>query len=301
MRILISGGTGLIGRALVNQLLEENHQVWVLTRNPKQKHLPLGANLISWDGRSTTGWGELVSGMDAIVNLAGDTIGSWPWNAGKKKRIIQSRVFSGQALVQAIQKAKNRPKTFIQASAVGYYGLHADEEITENTPPGEGFLSEICKKWESSTEDVEKLGLRRVVIRTGIVLSKDGGILSQFMLPIKFYFGGPLGNGRQGIPWIHIKDEVGAISYLVKNGAARGIYNLSAPHPLSNRDFGRVLAKEMKRPFWAPVPAFLIRFIFGEMSDLLLQGHFMYPKRLLDSGYHFLFPDVKKALHNLLS
>ncbi len=301
MRILIAGGTGLIGRALIDRFLEEQHQVWVLTRNPKRKHPPLGVNLVPWDGCTTSGWEVLVSNMDVIINLAGDTIGSWPWSKEKKNRIIQSRVSSGRVLVQAIQKANNRPKTFIQASAVGYYGLHADEKITETTPAGADFLSEICQKWESSTEEVEKLGVRRVVIRTGIVLFNDGGILPQFMFPIRFFIGGPIGNGRQGIPWIHIADEVGAISHLINNAAARGIYNLSAPHPLSNRDFGRALANQMKRPYWLPVSAFVIRVIFGEMSVLLLQGHFMYPKRLLESGYHFLFPEAKVALHHLLS
>jgi uncharacterized protein (TIGR01777 family) len=300
MRIIISGGTGFIGTTLTKNLLTEGHQVWILTRNMQSARLAEGVRVVGWDAKTTAGWGELVSQVDTIINLAGESLGTGLWAEERKKRILSSRVDSGQAISDAIRQANPRPKTLIQASAVGFYGLHGDEPLTEESAPGRGFLAEVCKAWEASSLPVEELGVRRVVIRTGVVLSKDGGALRRMMLPFGLFAGGPLGNGRQGFPWIHLADEVEGIRFLMENEKALGIFNLSAPNPLSNAEFGHILAKVMRRPYWLPVPAFALRLLLGEMSTLVLEGQYMVPKRLQELGFRFRFETAEAALRDLM-
>ena len=301
MRILITGGTGLIGSYLVNSLLADGHQVWVLTRRPETAHLQDGARPVGWDGRTTTGWGDLVSEMDGIVNLAGENIGAGFWTKARKQRIINSRLEAGWAITEALRAAAPRPRVLIQASAVGFYGPRGTEPVTEETAAGSGTMTEICMAWEASSAPVEELGVRRVIIRTGVVLDPREGALPRLLLPFRFFAGGPLGSGRQGFPWIHPADEVGAIRFLLEDEKARGVFNLSAPGPLSNADFGRALAKIIRRPFWLPAPAFALRLVLGEMATLVLDGQFMLPSRLLDLGYQFQFATAEAALHDLLS
>ena len=299
MRIIITGGTGFIGTALAKSLLLDGHQVWILTRNPQTSHLPEGARGVSWDGRTTNGWESLVSQVDAIVNLAGESLGSGSWTKARKHRIVSSRVEAGRVVTEAIRKANPRPKVLIQASAVGFYGPHGSEVVTEDFSQGRGFLAEVCRDWEPSTQPVEQLGVRRVVVRTGVVLSKEDGALQRMLLPYKLFVGGPLGNGRQGFPWIHPADEVAGIRFLLENDQATGVFNLSAPEPLSNADFGRILARVIRRPYWFPVPAFAIRLLLGEMSTLVLDGQYMVPNRLLELGFRFRFEKAEPALWDL--
>ncbi len=301
MRIAITGGTGFIGTALTKSLLAEGHQVWILTRNLKTARLAEGAQGIGWDGRTTTGWGGLASQVDAVVNLAGESLASGSWTRARKNRILSSRVEAGKAISAAIRQANPRPKVLIQASAVGFYGPHGDEPVTEESAPGLGFLAEVCRAWEASSQPVEEMGIRRVVIRTGVVLSKEEGALQRMALPFKLFAGGPLGNGRQGFPWIHPADEVAAIRCLLEKDNAHGVINLSAPEPLSNADFGRILAKVMRRPYWLPAPAFALRLLLGEMSTLVLEGQFMLPKRLQELGFRFRFETAEAALRDLLT
>jgi uncharacterized protein (TIGR01777 family) len=301
MRIIIAGGSGLIGTALANLFTASGHQVWILTRNPEGSVVAAGATPVRWDGYSTDGWEALVSQTDAIVNLAGDNLGSGYWTRKKKDRVLTSRTNAGKAINDAIQRANPKPGVLIQASAVGFYGPHGNEPVTEETGPGQGFLAEICQAWEASSQPVEEMGVRRVVIRTGVVLAKSAGALPRMTLPFSLFAGGPIGNGRQGIPWIHLADEVAAIQFLLQTNSARGVFNLSAPEPLSNGDFGRLLAKVIRRPYWLPVPPFALRFILGEMSTLVIDGQFMVPKRLLDIGYSFKFANAEKALKEIYS
>jgi uncharacterized protein len=300
MRIIIAGGTGLIGSALTKSLLLDGHQVWVLTRHPDARHLVEGAQGVGWDGRTTIGWEGLVSRVDAIINLAGESLGSGSWSKARKIRIISSRVSAGQAISAAISMANPHPKVLIQASAVGVYGPHASEPVTEDSPAGFGFLANVCKEWEASSQSVEQLGVRRVVIRTGVVLSQDAEAFQRLLLPYKLFVGGPLGNGSQGFPWIHLTDEVAAIRFLMENDQAQGVYNLSAPEPLSNADFGRILARVMGRPYWLPVPAFALRLLLGEMSTLVLEGQYMHPKRLHELGFSFRYEKAEPALWEIL-
>ncbi len=245
MRIIVTGGTGFIGTTLTKHLLDEGHQVWILTRNPHKTQVVIGAKAVGWDGRTVTGWGGLISQVDAIVNLAGESIGSGLWTAARKTRILSSRSEAGKAISEAFHQANPRPKVLIQASAVGFYGPHGDEIVTEDTGPGSDFLAGVCKAWEASSQPVEDFGVRRIIIRTGVVLSRDEGALPRIMLPFRLFAGGPLGNGSQGVPWIHLADEVAGIRFLLQNENASGVFNLSAPEPLSNADFGRMLAKLM--------------------------------------------------------
>jgi uncharacterized protein (TIGR01777 family) len=300
MNILISGGSGFIGTALTRSLLADGHQVWILTRNTQRAVVDVGVKYVSWEDLAEPGQPDLLAQMDAVVNLAGENIGARPWTRGRKERILASRLEAGKLLVEAIRKTGRRPEVFIQASAVGFYGLHPAGPVTEVSPAGSDYLAEVCKAWETSTLPVEEMGVRRVVIRTGVVLAKDEGPLPRMLLPFRLFVGGPLGNGKQGFPWIHPADEVAAIRFLIENEKAVGVFNLCSPYPLSNAVFGRMLARVMKRPFWLPAPPFALRLLLGEMSTLVVDGQYMIPARLQELGYRFRFESAEDALQDLL-
>ena len=301
MRVIITGGTGLIGQALAESLAADGHEVISLSRNPdKAGGLPQGARAVKWDGRSAQGWGQLAEGADAIVNLAGESIAAGRWSEARKQAILQSRVEAGQAVVDAVKAATRKPRVVVQSSAVGFYGPRGSEKIAEDTSAGHDFLASVCQAWEASTAAVEPLGVRRVIIRTGVVLAKKGGALPQMMLPFKLFIGGPLGSGRQGLPWIHLADEVAAIRFLIDQPTASGVFNLSAPNPVSNAQFGRVLGKVLGRPAFMPTPGLAMKMLFGEMSTLLLDGQFEIPQRLQQLGFTFRFADAAAALRDVL-
>jgi uncharacterized protein (TIGR01777 family) len=308
MRILITGGTGLIGRPLVNALTRDGHEVIVLTRDPKRAAavLPAGARAHPWDARTATGWGHLADGADAIINLAGESIagtGKIPsrWTAERRKRIHESRVYAGLAVVDAVEAAAVKPKVLIQASAVGYYGQRSDDVIlTEEAPPGQDFLGETCVAWEASTAPVEELGVRRVIIRTGLVLAVEGGPLPLLILQHRLFAGGRLGSGRQYWPWIHLHDEIAAIGFLLTNEKASGPFNLTAPNPVTAAEFSRVLGRVMNRPSLLPAPAFALRLVLGEIATLVLDGQRAVPKKLLDLGFKFRFAELFYALRDLV-
>jgi uncharacterized protein (TIGR01777 family) len=300
MRILITGGTGMIGTALTKSLLAQGHQVWVLTRIPQKAQLPDGARAIGWNGKNAVGWGEKVSQVDAVVNLAGERLAKWPWTRSQKRRFWDSRVESGRALVQAIQASSPRPKVLIQASGVNYYGPRGLTPISEADAPGSDYLADLSRAWEGSTEPVEKMGVRRAIVRSAIVLSEQYGILPIMMFPVKLFVGGPLGDGSQGLPWIHLEDEVAAIRFLLENQSASGPFNLTSPVPISSSEFMREVAKQLHRPYWLPIPASILRLFLGEMATLVLDGAYLLPKRLQELGFEFRFSTVKAALRALL-
>lgn len=301
MRVVITGGTGLIGSALARDLGGAGHDAVVLTRDTARTGpLPPGVRAVQWDGRSAAGWSSLLDGDSAVVHLAGESIAGGRWSEARKRRIRDSRVESGKAVLAAIKQAGEKPRVLLQGSAAGYYGPCGDEVVTESHPPGSDFLADVCVEWEGSTAEAESLGVRRAVLRTGIVLSDAGGALPRMALPFRLMAGGPLGNGRQWFPWIHLADEVGAIRFLLENENARGPFNLTAPRPLTNRDFSRALGKALHRPSLAPVPGFVLRLILGEMAEALLSGQRAVPHRLLEHGYVFRHPEALGALRDLL-
>ncbi|HEX9944214.1 MAG TPA: TIGR01777 family oxidoreductase [Thermoanaerobaculia bacterium] len=301
MRVVITGGTGLIGSAVARELGGTGHEVVILTRDTARiGPLPPGTRAVQWDGRTAEGWSSLLDGDTAVVHLAGEGIAAGRWSEAKKRRIRDSRVESGRAVVAALRQAAEKPRALLQGSAVGYYGPSGDEVVTESDPPGDDFLANVCVDWEGSTADIESLGVRRAVLRTGIVLSDQGGALPRMALPFRLMAGGPLGNGRQWVPWIHIADEVGAIRFLLEREDARGPFNLTAPRPLTNREFSRALGRALRRPSLAPAPGLALRAVLGEMADMLLHGQRAVPHRLLELGYVFRYPEAAAALRNLL-
>lgn len=302
MRIIITGGTGLIGKALCPLLLADGHLVTVLSRSPDgARGMPRGVRVEEWDGKTPAGWSQLVNGADAIINLAGAGIADRAWTAQRKQLIRESRIHAGLAIQKAIQQAAQKPKVLIQSSAVGYYGAHHDDEIiTEAGTPGTDFLAKVCFDWEMSTAPVSKMGIRRPVIRTGVVLSKEGGALPKMLLPFKFFAGGPIGSGKQWLPWIHISDQVRAIKFLLDHPNADGPFNLATPNPVNNKQFGEILGAIMRRPAFIPTPGLAMKAIFGEMSTVLLDGQRAVPQRLEELGFAFTYPTLREALSDLL-
>jgi uncharacterized protein (TIGR01777 family) len=307
MRVIIPGGSGLVGRALTENLAADGHEVIVLSRSPQEvDSLPTLARAVGWDARTAAGWADLADGANAIVNLAGANLageGFFPsrWTAERKRIIRDSRVNAGRAVVDAVQRAETKPGVVIQASGAGYYGQRGDEEVAEDGLPGLDYLAQLAAEdWEPSTTPVEEVGVRRAIVRSGAVLDADEGALPRLVLPFRLFVGGPMGSGKQWFPWIHIQDEVRAIRFLIDHEEASGAFNLTAPQPLTNADFARAIARAMGRPSWLPVPGFALKLAFGEVSAVLLTGQRAVPERLLAMGFEFRFPDADSALRDLL-
>lgn len=306
MRVIITGGTGLIGSNLAQRLAAANYDVIILSRNPdKTTGLPAGVKAVRWDSQTAEGWGHLADGAKAIVNLAGASIagdGFIPsrWTDKRKKLILDSRVKAGQAVVEAVDAAASKPELIIQSSAVGYYGPHGDETLSEATGPGHDFLAQVCQAWERSVQSVVQQGVRLVVIRTGVVLSTQDGAFPLLLLPHKLFVGGPMGSGKQWLPWIHLEDEVRAIQFLIENSQAQGVYNLCAPEPVTNRQMSQAIGKAISRPSFLPVPGFALKLLLGEAASLVLDGQRQIPQRLTHSGFTFSHPDLLPAIRHLV-
>lgn len=301
MRVIVSGGTGLIGSALVPRLAAQGHEVVILSRSPgKDRDLAAGVRVVGWDARSADGWGDLVDADTAIVNLAGENVAGGRWTDERKRRILESRVDAARAVVEAVERAPAQPRVLLQGSAIGYYGPTGDEVVDEQAPPGDDFLARVCVAWEGATDPVVKAGVRRALLRTGVVLSGEGGALPKMALPFRLFAGGPVGDGEQYVPWIHIEDEVGAILHLLANDELEGPFNLTAPEPVKNERLSRELGAALHRPSLLPAPSFALRLGLGEMADVLLTGQRALPAKLERSGYRFRFPQLAAALEDLL-
>jgi uncharacterized protein len=297
MKVLIAGGSGFMGRHLIESLVADNHRVCVLTRDPGR---PIArVQLVGWDGKTTSGWGHLLDEMDAVVNLCGLSTSSWPWTERKKQRFLDSRVEPGRALASAIKAASHRPKVFIQMSGINHYGLRGEGIADESTPPGDDYLAQLTVAWENATKPVEEVGVRHVVCRTAVVLASDAILMWLMALPVRLLVGGRFGSGNQAMPWIHIDDQIGAIRFLMENPDASGPYNLIAPQTTSNAEFMRSLAKVLQRPYWFPYPKFLLRLVLGEMSVLILEGRFSRPEHLFEMGYNMHFSELEAALRDV--
>lgn len=295
MRVVITGGTGFIGRKLSIALVAKGYQVFALTRSTHVSDIS-GVRNVVWDGESSSGWESLIDGAAAIVNLAGENIASGRWSKAKKNRILHSRLAAGHAVTEGVVKAKVRPKVVIQASAIGFYGPRGADPVAEDAPSGNSFLAEVSKKWEASTAGVESYGVRRAIIRTSMVLGCEGA-LSKMIGPFKLGLGSYLGNGHQGVSWIHIDDEVRAIIYLIENKSCNGPYNLSSTHPVTSNKFIETLGQVAGKRVLFRTPSFILKLILGQMAEeILLTGQFVLPERLITAGFNFEHLDLKKTL-----
>lgn len=303
MKVIITGGTGLIGQALTADLAADNHEIIILSRDPDTfaGTLPKGASLQQWDAQSADGWGHLADGADAIINLAGAGIADERWNKKRKALILDSRVNAGQAIVAAVRAASKKPAVVVQASAVGYYGAQRDAVLTEKAPAGDDFPAEVSKQWEPATAEVEMMGVRRIIARFGVVLSNDGGAFPRMVKPIRMGVGGRIGSGDQWLSWIHIDDVVRALRYLITAPKAVGVYNITAPAPVTNATFVNTVGNVINRPTLLPVPGFAMKALFGEMAHVLLTGQRVVPARLTDTGFQFRFPQIDNAARDLLT
>jgi uncharacterized protein (TIGR01777 family) len=292
-RILVSGASGPIGKALLPALADQGHTVVRLVRKASQK-----PDEIQWDTSQPLA-AETISGFDAIMHLAGETIVG-RWTDSKKQRILDSRVQGTRHLAEAASLASPKPQTFICASAIGYYGSRGDEVLKEDSGSGNGFLAEVCRQWEGATRAAADAGIRTVHTRFGLVLSKEGGALPKMLLPFRLGLGGQVGNGRQWWSWVAIEDLVGAILHAL-NTDLHGAVNVVSPNPVTNIQFTRILAKVLSRPAIFPVPAFAARLAFGQMADeLLLSSERVVPAKLQASNYQFRFTELKRCLETLL-
>lgn len=298
MKIMIAGGTGFVGKPLVSQLIKKGHKLILLSRSDrKSNHHQLQYQ--KWNGKTLGEWADGMTSVDAVINLAGESIADKRWSQKQKKVIVESRVDATRVLVKAIEKANHKPQILINASAVGYYGNVPSGDVVEDSSKGKGFLSETCDQWEKEAQAVKRFGVRTALLRIGIVLEKGGGALSKMIPPFKLFAGGPLGTGRQWFPWIHRDDVVGIILFTLENDAIAGPVNTTAPQPVKMSEFCQELGKVLKRPSWAPVPAFALKLLLGEMSEMLLGGQKAIPQKLLANHYKFKFPDLQSALMDI--
>jgi uncharacterized protein (TIGR01777 family) len=298
MKILVTGATGFIGQALCNELTK-SFNVIALTRNQQKAKSIFGdsVEIVSWDGKRGGNWQNSIDGCDAIVNLAGANVASGKWTIKRKEDILHSRLDTIRMLAEAINKSEIKPKVFIQSSAIGFYGSRSEEKLDEDSESGDGFLAKVCKEIEEASEGIEITRLRLVIIRSGVVLGSGGGALPRMIKPFRFYAGGFLGNGKQWMSWISLDDEIAAIKYILENENLEGIFNLTSPEPVTNRDFFETIARVLKRPCFLAVPAIALKIFLGQMAEeLLLSSQKVYPKRLLDEGFKFKYSDLESAL-----
>lgn len=303
-RIAITGATGLIGRAVVKELQARGDQVIALSRDEQRARRQLGADVeaITWaDPLTTQPPSTALAGSDGIIHLLGEPI-SQRWSDEAKRRIRDSRVLGTRNLVAGLMELPEaqRPKVLVSQSAVGYYGPHGDEELSESAPPGDDFLAGIVKAWEAEAQAAEDMGIRVVLTRTGVVLDAHGGALAKMLPPFKLGVGGPVGSGRQYLPWIHLNDVAGGLLHVLDHDTAAGPVNLTAPTPATNKDFSRALGRALHRPAVMPVPAAAIKLLYGEMAEIVLEGQRAVPRRLTELGYRFRFSDLDAALNSVL-
>ena len=297
MRILITGGTGLIGRHLCKALLSEGHHLTVLSRHPETVAVKCGAAVQAM--KSLDEWqSERV--FDAVINLAGEPIVDAYWSARRKQVLRESRITLTEKLVQRIVAAKEKPKVLLSGSAIGYYGDRGDTELDEAASAGKDFAAKLCKNWEEAALTAEKHGVRVCLLRTGLVLSKSGGLLGRMMMPFKLGLGARLGSGRQWMSWIHIEDYVSSVLRLLNSDQMRGPFNMTAPQPVTNAELTRTLAKSLHRPAFLFAPEPVLRLAMGERAALLLEGQRVLPAKLSTAGGQFRYPDLAAALNDLL-
>ena len=305
MKVAITGATGFVGTRLVQRLHKEGHQIIILTRNTTsaRRNFPAqtfpNVEIVAYTPTTSGAWQDVIAGCDGVVNLAGEPIAETRWTPEHKREILNSRQLGTQKIVEAIAKANPKPTVLVNASAIGYYGTSETATFDENSASGEDFLAQVCQAWEAEAQKVRELGLRLVILRLGIVLGL-GGALGKMITPFKLYAGGPIGSGRQWFSWIHIDDVVNLIVQALTNPQLEGVYNATAPNPVRMNDLSQTMGQVMNRPSWLPVPAFALEALLGDGAIVVLEGQQVLPKRALEAGIKYQYPNLQPALQDIL-
>ncbi len=303
MQIIVTGGTGFIGRALVNRLLENGHSVTVLSRSAPgaSAQLPPSATSISWNPSSIGTWSKVFTGADAVINLAGAPIAERRWTETRKRLIWDSRISATRAIVDALRSHATKPCVLVNASGIGYYGASDDHPLDEHAARGSGFLADLCLAWEAEAMSAAEFGTRVVVVRTGMVLESDGGALPKMLLPFRLFAGGPIMPGSQWVSWIHRDDHIGLIDWALSSARISGPINAIAPEPVTMKTFCDTLGHVLQRPSWLPVPSIALNILLGELGTLMTTGQRVVPAKALTGGYTFHYPTLEPALKAILS
>lgn len=296
--ILISGATGFIGRHLTSRLIEEGYHIIVLSRRPEkyQQDFQEKVEMLHWNKLNSSSWLSTIK-TAAIINLAGENIAGGIWTRKRKQKLVDSRLQPSRTLLNAVQNMPVKPEVYIQMSAIGYYGWGGDTLFDENSPPGKGFLAELTQQWEAAVSEINKLGVKLMIARTGLVLGKGGGLLSRITPPFRFYLGGHFGKGDQWMSWIHLDDVVKTFLFLLKNKPPFTVYNLTSPQAVRAKEFFQTLGDKLNRPSWLHVPEFVLEIALGEMAkETILISQKVYPTHLLKAGFEFSYPELTTAL-----
>lgn len=300
MKTLVTGGTGMVGPRVLRMLDKPT----VVSRNPDRARQSIGhlaGRIVGWDPLGGPPPAEAFEGVEAVFHLAGESVAEGRWTAAQKARIRDSRVIGTRNLVQGMRQAATKPAVLVSASAVGYYGDRGEEELTESASPGRDFLADVCVAWEKEAYAAEELGVRVVTERTGIVLGAGGGALAKMLTPFKLGAGGPLGNGRQWMPWVHVTDLARLYLHAAEHASIRGPLNAVAPNPVRNSEFTKALGRQLRRPAFMPAPYIGLRLLFGEFAQVLFASQRVIPKVALDTGFTFQYPDIAAALKEILA
>jgi uncharacterized protein len=302
MHIVVTGGTGLIGRALCASLYQNGHRVTILTRNARKASQLLGATVmaVEWNGREAGAWEQSLDGADAVINLAGAPIADARWTHARKQLLTDSRVFTTRLLVAAMSRRSSKPRTLISASGIGYYGPNDDRVLDEGAVRGKGFLADLCLAWEAEALRAAESGARVVLLRTGMVLEQDGGALPKMLLPFRLYVGGPIMPGTQWVSWIHRRDHIGLIQWALMTPSVSGALNAVAPGAVTMNRFCEVLGRVLHRPSWFPMPGLVLQVALGELGTLMTTGQRVNPVKALSGGYAFHYPMLEPALQAIL-
>lgn len=303
MNVVLAGATGYLGRLFASAFAGRQARVTVLTRSAPASvaaALP-GVVGLQWDGKRQGEWTRVVHEADVVLNLTGAPLAGKRWTADRKAELLASRTAPTRALVEAMRRSSTKPAVFVSASAVGYYGTSDPSPATESSAPGDDFLGRMCAEWEGEALPAVEMGVRVVLIRTGVVLGKGGGAYPRLSLPFRFFAGGPIGTGQQWFPWIHEADVLGAVTHVLSRADISGPVNLVAPGIVTNAEFSHALGRALRRPSWFRVPAVMLTLLLGEMAEMLLKGRKIVPSRLLASGFAFSYPQLPQALRSLSS
>ena len=303
-KIIIAGGSGYIGNGIIRDLIQKNHEIVVLTRNPDRARetLPAEVKSVKWDAITGKDWFEQLKDTEAIINLTGENVGSGYWTAKKKQRILESRTNSVQAISDALDRSGKKMKLIIQISGISYYGNQGDQVLAESAASGDGFLAGVTVEWEKYAEKLKPFTSRLVILRTSPVLGREGGLVVRVALPFRLFLGGYPGDGKQWISWIHLEDVVGCINFVLSEENASGVYNLTSPNPIQGKDFFGSICKALHRPCWLRIPATPLKLFLGDMAnDVLLPDQRAIPEYLLNDGFRFKYPELPEALHQIFN